>query len=102
MPTTFERLRDILVKDYSIDPAKVTPDANLESLGVDSLGVAELLFNIEDEFRIKLPSEPVQLATAGEVAGFIDELIAAQAGTRAAAGSDAAVVPAAPDPVPPG
>ena len=80
MPTTFERLRDILVKDYSIDPDKVTRDANLESLGIDSLGLAELLFNIDDEFKVNIPPDAVQLSTAGEVADFIDGLIAAQSG----------------------
>ena len=56
----------------------ITPDAALDSLGIDSLGVAELLFNIEDEFKISVPAEPVQLASVGDVARFIDGLIAAQ------------------------
>ena len=80
MTSTFERLRAILVRDYKLDPDQVTPDAPLEGLGIDSLGVAELLFNIEDEFRITLPSEPVMLPTVADVARFIDELVASQAG----------------------
>ena len=78
--TTFERLRAILVKDYKLDPEKLTLDAPLEGLGLDSLGVAELLFNVEDEFRITLPPEPVQLPTVGDVVRYIDELVAAQQG----------------------
>lgn len=92
--TTFDRLRAILVRDYRLDPATVTPDAPLEALGIDSLGVAELLFNIEDEFQISLPSEPVMLPTVGDVAGFIDELVAARA--AGAAGAPTAPVPPAP------
>ena len=75
---TFEHLRRILLRDYPLDPAVITPDAALDSLGIDSLGVAELLFNIEDEFKISVPAEPVQLASVGDVARFIDGLIAAQ------------------------
>jgi len=91
MTTTFERLRAILVKDYKLEPAKLTLDAPLEDLGIDSLGVAELLFNVEDEFQVKLPPEPVLLPTVGDVVRYIDELVAAQ---RAQDGAPAASEPA--------
>jgi acyl carrier protein len=76
MTSTFERLRAILVKDYQLAPDAVTMQANLESLGIDSLGVAELLFSIEDEYRVTLPPEPVDLNTVGEVVHYIDALLA--------------------------
>lgn len=75
---TFDKLRSILLRDYPLDPSVVTPEATLDSLGIDSLGVAELLFNIEDEFKISVPGEPVDLRSVGDVARFIDELIPAQ------------------------
>ena len=75
-PTTFDRLCAILMKDYKLEAGQLTPDAPLEALGIDSLGVADLLFNIEDAFGISLPPEPVQLLTVGDVARFIDELVA--------------------------
>lgn len=78
MPSTFERLRDILVRDYSLEPDTVTLDAGFENLGVDSLGLAELLFTIEDEFKVTVSRDPVPLATVAEVVGYIDGLIAAQ------------------------
>lgn len=86
--TTFDRLSAILMKDYKLQAEQLTPDAPLETLGIDSLGVADLLFNIEDYFGISLPPEPVQLLTLGDVVRFIDELVArpqVQAGTPAAA-----------------
>ena len=78
MTNTFERLSAILIRDYPLDPAALTPDATLEGLGIDSLGVAELLFTVEDAFAIQLPPEPVALSTLGEVVAYIDGLIAAQ------------------------
>ena len=78
MPSTFERLRDILVRDYSVVPDAVTPDAGFESLGLDSLGLAELLFTIEDEFKVTVSRDPVELNTVADVVGYIDGLIAAQ------------------------
>ena len=93
--TTLERLRTILVRDYKLAPDVLVPEAPLESLGIDSLGAAELLFNVEDEFAITLPPEPVQLPTIGDVVDYIDRLIAGQRGDASAA--PPAVEPAARD-----
>jgi acyl carrier protein len=78
MTTTFERLSAILMKDYKLQPDRLTLDAPLESLGIDSLGTVELLWNIEDAFQIKLPPDPVELPTLVDVVRYIDELIARQ------------------------
>ena len=82
MTTTFDRLRAILIKDYQLTPEVLVPEAPLEALGIDSLGTAELLFNIEDEFRVILPPDPVQLTTLGDVVGFIDDLVAVQSKSK--------------------
>jgi acyl carrier protein len=76
--TTQERLRRILVQRYKLDPARLTPEQPLGSLGIDSLGMVEILFFIEEEFGVQLPSEGIALGTLGEAAKHIDELIAAQ------------------------
>lgn len=91
MATTFERLHAILVKDYKISPELLQIDTPLEMLGIDSLGMAELLFFIEDEFKVKLPLDPVELLTVNDVVHYVDELVAAQhdGDTKA----DAAVMP---------
>jgi acyl carrier protein len=86
MNTTIDRLRVLLVKDYKLDPATLQPDALLEALGIDSLGVAELMFNVEDEFKVTIPGDPVVLKTVGDVVAYIDDLIATQ--QSGAAGGD--------------
>lgn len=43
MATTFEHLRARLIKDYRLTPEVVKMDASLDALGIDSLGVAELI-----------------------------------------------------------
>jgi acyl carrier protein len=78
MTSTLERLSAILMKDYKLQPDRLTLDAPLDSLGIDSLGTVELLWNIEDSFQIKLPSDPVELPTLGDVARYVDGLIASQ------------------------
>lgn len=79
MMTTLERLSAILIKDYKLQPDRLTLDARLESLGLDSLGIVELLWTVEDVFQIKLPGDPVDLHTLGDVVRFVDELIASRA-----------------------
>ncbi len=80
MTTTFERLCSILVKDYKLEPQALTPDATLESLGLDSLGAAELFFSAEDAFGITFPPEQVPLLSLGDVVRYIDTLLAQQPG----------------------
>jgi acyl carrier protein len=76
--TTLERLSQILVKNYKIDPARLTLHGPLAELGIDSLGMLELLFFIEDEFKVQLPYESVALPTLGDAVSYIDSLLAAQ------------------------
>lgn len=76
--STFERLCALLVKDHKLPPDRLTLDAPLESLGIDSLGTVELLWNVEDAFGIKLPSAPAELNTLGDVVRYVDGLVAAQ------------------------
>lgn len=76
--TTLERLQDILIRDYEVAREAISADAALEPFGVDSLGMMELLFEIEKEFGITIPNEPVELGTVGQVVTYIDRLVAEQ------------------------
>ena len=94
--TTTDRIIAMLVKDFKVDPDRLSPAARLEDIGIDSLGLAELLFNIEDEFHLKLPDVPLDLATFGDVVRYVDEQIAAQSTplmVDPASAGDAQVVP---------
>ena len=39
-----------------VDAEKVTLDANLEELGIDSMDVVEIIFDIEETFDIDVPN----------------------------------------------
>lgn len=83
--TTYERLQQMLATEYNLRPEKLTLAARLEELGIDSLGVMELLFKVEEEFHVRLPTELEELTTVGEVVNYIDRLVAAQSGAGASA-----------------
>lgn len=96
--TTLERLSRILAQRYKLDPARLTPDQPLDALGIDSLGMVEMLFFIEEEFGVHLPSEGISLGTLGDAAKDIDELIAAQKVAPQPASEQASLAPpASPD-----
>ena len=78
---TEKRIRALLVKDFKLDPGMLTADARLDELGVDSIGMIELIFNVEDEFRLKLPEIVGPLPTFGEVVRVIDAAVADQRAT---------------------
>lgn len=81
--TTANRIRAMLVKDFKVDPDRITADSRLEDLGVDSIGMAELIFNVEDEFGLKLPDLPVHLSTFDDVVRYIDDAVASQSAAAA-------------------
>ena len=83
--STLERLQTILVRDYPLERSALTPDALLESLGIDSLGVMDLLFAIEEEFHVTAPPEHVPLVTLGDLVAYVDALVAARASAEPAA-----------------
>lgn len=76
--STFDRLAKILLKTYKVDPATLAPELSLEELGVDSLGVGLMLFDVEDEFKMKFTREPGPLRTLGDVVLYIDGVILGQ------------------------
>jgi acyl carrier protein len=71
----------MMVKQFDLKPEDLTPEATLESLGLDSLSVIEFTFNLEDELKITMPEERVELKTLQDVVNLVDKLIAEQKGS---------------------
>ena len=85
---TFEVLRQILTKDFEVAPELIHPAARLDQLAIDSLAVIEVMFQLEDEFKISFPQDPGELSTVGDLASTIDRLVKEQ---RAQVASGAAL-----------
>ena len=53
-----EKTNKFLVDEFEVDPAKITPDANLkETLDLDSLDYVDLVVIIESNFGFKVVGE---------------------------------------------
>lgn len=70
---TIETITTILNDNLDIEPEAVTLEATFESLGIDSLDMAELTCTLEEELDIDL-GEPEGLATIGDLVTYIDNL----------------------------
>jgi acyl carrier protein len=89
-PTTLEFLRQIIARDFEVDPQLLQPDSRLEDLAVDSLGLIEIMFAVEERFSITVPPEPpdarTPINTLNDLVRYIDRLVVEQRGATKADG----------------
>lgn len=83
--TIEDRVIAILAEQAVLDPSEVRPDASLNDLGIDSLGLVEAVFAIEEAFDIQVPfnaNEPTKsefdISTVQSMVRGVENLIAAQ------------------------
>jgi acyl carrier protein len=80
--TTLERLQALLKKDFDLEPGRLHVEAKLADLDIDSLRMIEILFCVEDAFKIKVPGDQAELkarlGTVGDLVAYIDTLVADQ------------------------
>lgn len=65
-----KQIIDLIVSEVKIDPARITPDATLESLDVQSMDTVMILMAIEEKFGVYVPVDG-QIAEAKDVGSFI-------------------------------
>lgn len=78
--SSLQIIQRMMVEQFDLKLEDLTPDAQLESLGLDSLSIIEFMFNLEDELNIKLPDERIEIKTFGDVVNILDKIIAEQKG----------------------
>ncbi|WP_050931710.1 acyl carrier protein [Aestuariivita boseongensis] len=50
-----DKVIEIIAEQAVLEPSDVTMESTLEDLGIDSLGLVESIFAIEEEFDISIP-----------------------------------------------
>ena len=64
-----DKIKDIIVDKLGIDEEKVTREASFkDDLGADSLDIAELVMELEDEFDMEIPDEEAEKITTVQAA----------------------------------
>ena len=85
--TTFETMKRIIVKDYELEPERLTPETPLADVELDSLAITELIFALEDEFKVTAKTNGQGMQTLGDISAYIDQLIAERDAPAARTGS---------------
>lgn len=69
----FERVKNVIVDQLSVDADEVTLEASfVDDLGADSLDVVELIMGLETEFDIEIPDEDAEkISTVGDAVEYI-------------------------------
>jgi acyl carrier protein len=75
--TIEERIKNFLVDEMEINPAKISPDARLkEDMGIDSLEVVDTVIFVEREFGFKMKSEEFKdIKTFQQFVDYITERV---------------------------
>lgn len=79
-PAITEKIVHALATYLKRDPASITESHHLrDDLGLDSVAVIELLFEIEERFKLQIPDQDLPgLSTVGSVAAYVQRQLAAQ------------------------
>ena len=84
--TIKDRVIKIIAEQAVLEPSDVTEDSTLEDIGIDSLGLVESIFAIEEEFDITIPfnaNEPEQsdfdISNVAAIIAGIEKLVSEKA-----------------------
>ena len=80
---TLQKVRQFLARRFGIDESEVNPEATLDRLGIDSLAALELMFDLEDEFGVRLDADGRALRTVGDLVAVVDRHLAARCAAAA-------------------
>ncbi|MCI5551814.1 MAG: acyl carrier protein [Christensenellales bacterium] len=69
---TFDKVAAIVADYKGIDVADIKEDSAFTDLGLDSLDMAELAMNLEDEFGVTIELD-ASLKTVADIVKLIDE-----------------------------
>ncbi len=79
--STLTTVQRVMAGELDLAIPELQPDRPLQELGVDSLGIIEVMFKLEDEFDIRMDDERVPIGMGREIADIVDRLILARDAT---------------------
>ena len=71
----FDKIKEIIVEQLSVDESLVTPDTNLmKDLEADSLDAVEIIMAIEEEYGIEIPDEEAEkFQLVGDLVKYVEQ-----------------------------
>jgi len=81
-----ERIIQIIAEQAMLDPSELKPEMSPQQIGIDSLGLVESIFAIEEAFDISVPfnaNEPEKsefdISSLGAIIDAVEKLVAEKA-----------------------
>jgi len=71
---TLELLREFIKKRIANPPEEITLESRLEEIGVDSLMLLDLMFDMEDKFGVRMPDDLPRPETVGDLISTFEKL----------------------------
>ncbi len=69
---TLNKVAEIIAERIGKDVSEITSDTKIEDLGLDSLDVAELMMQFEDEFGYEIELGENKAETVGDLVSIIE------------------------------
>jgi acyl carrier protein len=67
-----QQLFEFIARDQELDSTAWTLETTLDSLGIDSLARMELVFRLEDQYKITIPNDDISVNTLQEVLELVN------------------------------
>ena len=68
-----KKITDIVVEQLDVSKDQITPETSfVDDLGADSLDIAELVMEFEDEFDLNIPDDQQGIKTIGDAVNYIE------------------------------
>ncbi len=73
--STLVKIQQLMGERLGLTEEQLRPEQNLEEIGIDSLAIVEFMFDLEDQFGIRLTDERTPVKTIQDIADMIDRAI---------------------------
>ena len=87
MRSVYSQVIDIIASQAVLDVSDVSPESTLEELGIDSLGIVEAIFAIEELFDIDISfnandpgNSDIDFTSVGSIVDAVERLITSESG----------------------
>ena len=71
---TLELLQEFINRRVGTPSEPITLESNLEAVGVDSLMLLDLMFDLEDKYNVRMPDDLPRPETVGDLIAIFDKL----------------------------
>lgn len=73
MDDHLQLIKDFLDRHVDNPPGNIQPESVLEEIGIDSLGLLELIFEMEEKYGLSLPRDLPTPRTVGDLIEVVEK-----------------------------